>query len=321
MPSPFGPPPLLIAAVAAALSLPAAAPAQVAASFQDAPPVPGGGRAGVAVTGFLETIDEVDLAAERPGVLGTLTVTEGTRVDADQIVAELKDEQIRARLATARLQADDDISERYARRAADVAEADWRSMERANRRLPGAVVKPDVERARLSYEQAKAQIEKAKLDRELAGLQVAELEAELRTYAIAAPFAGVVQRVLKRPGEAVQQSEPVVRLVSTDRLRVNAFVPLADALKLSVGDEAEGRAVLPDLAASDPAPEPVRFAGRVSFIDPSSQRTGDQRVRVYIEVDNRDGRLRGGLNAVVTAYPGTAPNPPGAPGPASAAAR
>ena len=301
--------------LAVALLLTVAGPLSAQAPA-DPPPVR---TNGVAIEGYLTTIDEVNLAAERPGILHVLNVEEGSRVEADEVVAELADDLIRAKLATARRQAEDTISEEYAVRAAAVSRADWERMVRANRQVDRVIPASEVERAKLSYEQARAQIRKSRFDRELAGLQVDELEAELGTYVVSAPFAGVVQKVLARPGEAVQQSEPIVRLINTDRLRVEAFVPVSEVLRLRVGDEAEGVVVLP--GADGAPPESLRFAGRVSFIDPSeAQQTGDPKVRVYVEVDNSDGRFRGGLRANVTAFPGTAPKPPAKPKPTDDAA-
>ena len=271
-----------------------------------APDAPG---EAVRMTGFLSTIDEVDLAAERPGVLRTLTVREGTRVEQDEIVGRLADEVVRAKLATAELQASDDVSERYAMRAAAVAKADLDRMTAANDRVRGVVVAADVERARLSWEQAKAQIEKARLDRNLAASQVVELQAELQTYLIAAPFPGVVQKVHRRPGSAVQQGTPVVRLINTDRLRVEAFVDFEDTLSLKVGDRAEGRALIPGRAGLNQ--ESLRFDGRVTFIDQAeAMTTQNPTVRVFLELDNSEGRFRAGLRANVIAYPNTAATAP-----------
>ena len=274
--------------------------------FEDADATDAAPTDPVRMTGFLSTIDEVDLAAERPGVLRTLSVREGTRVVRDQVVGELADEVVRAKLATARLQAADDISERYALRAAEVSKADWQRMVAANERVAGVVVAADVERARLSYEQAKAQIEKSRQERELAASQVKELEADLQSYLIAAPFDGVVQRVHRRAGSAVQQGAPVVRLINTDTLRVEAFVPFAATLRLDVGDRAEGQAIVP--GSSEETLSALNFEGRVTFIDQAeAQRTNNPTVRVFVEVDNADGRFRAGMQANVTAFPDTAP--------------
>ena len=215
---------LPLAAVAAAV-LAAAGPA----AGQGPPPV-------VVPLASFETVDDVDLAAERPGMLRSVPYREGDRVEVDQVVAELWDEVPRAQLATLELQAEDRVSELYAVEAARVAQAELRSLTDANEKKEAVVPAADIERARLSVKQAKAQILKARQERELAKLRAAELRAELQSYVVAAPFSGVVQRVQHFPGESVRQGDPILHLVNTDRLRVVADVPLDQVISLRVGD-------------------------------------------------------------------------------------
>ena len=304
MPAPPAAPLRRVAAVVAAGVLVPAAAAQT-------PPPVTVGQASV------ETIEEVDLAAERPGVLRAVPFREGDRVETDAVVAELWDEVPRAQIRTLDVQAEDTISEEYALKAAQVARAELRSILNANNDKAGVVPAADVERAKLSFEQARAQIEKARLDREIAGLRAEELRAELQSYSVAAPFEGVVQRVLKLPGAAVRQGEPILRLVNPDRLRVVAQVPLEQVVTIRVGDLATG--VVMFGSPSVPAPVPP-LAGKVTFIDPISAEGEKGRVRVFVEVPNPTGLLRAGMQAAVTIQPGTAPVPPVDPGQAPEAA-
>ena len=289
---------LLLAAVAALSSGPSC-------FAQGPPPV-------TVPNAFFETVDQVDLAAERPGMLRSVPFREGDSVATDEVVADLWDEVPRAQLATLELQAEDTISEQYAVEAARVAQAELRGITNANRQKSGVFPAADVERARLSLKQAKAQILKARQERELAKLRADELRAELQSYSIAAPFPGVVQRVLHLPGESVRQGDPVLRLVNTDRLRVVANVPLEEVLLLRKGDLANAQPVSQS-SAGGPAPLPVPpVVGRVTFIDPTeSIRNETNAVRVFVEVENPAGLYRAGMRASLQIRPGTAP-PPGA---------
>ena len=270
------------------------------------PDSPDDPTAAVRVDGaFFETIDEVRLAAERPGVLKEVAVREGDRVARDAVVARLWDDVPRAQLATAELQAADTISEEYARKAAAVSEAELESSRAANRRVANVIPAAEINRARLSLEQARAQVQKARQDRLVAESQAKELRVTLRTYLTVAPFPGVVQRVLKRAGEAVGQGDPILQLVNTDRLRVVANVPFRDAVRLRSGDRVEGRTVGSD---GVPLPGVPPFVGRITFVDTASvDRTGSSNTRVYVEVDNADGRYLAGMRADAALYPGTAP--------------
>ena len=287
--------PLAALLLAAAVGVPATA--------QDVPPV-------VVGNAFFETVDAVDLAAERPGMLRSVPFREGDRVEVDEVVAELWDEVPRAQLATLELQAEDTISEEYALKAAQVAQAELRSLTNANARKSGVVPAADLDRARLSLAQAKAQILKARQERELAKLRAAELRAELQSFVIAAPFSGVVQRVQHLPGESVRQGDPILHLVNTDRLRVVANVPMEQVLLIRVGDLATAQPVSAD-PQTGPVPLPLPpAAGRVTFVDPTEiLRDGQSRVRVFVEIPNPAGVYRAGLSALVTVRPGTAALP------------
>ena len=258
---------------------------------------------------FFETVDAVDLASERPGMLRSVPFREGDRVEVDQVVAELWDEVPRAQLATLELQATDQISEQYALAAAQVAQSELRGLLDANERKAGVVVEADIERARLSLKQAVAQVKKARQERELAKLRSDELKAELQSYVIAAPFSGVVQRVQHLPGESVRQGDPILHLVNTDRLRVVANVPLEQVLLLRKGDLATAQPVTQSGLDGAAAPLPVPpVAGRVTFIDPTeSIRNETNAVRVFIEVPNPAGAYRAGMRANLQIRPGTAP--------------
>ena len=294
---PHRPPAASPPAARPALLLAAAALAAGPAAAQGPPPV-------VVNNAFFETVDAVDLAAERPGMLRAVPFREGDRVEVDEVVAELWDEVPRAQLATYQLQAEDKISELYAFEAARVAEAELKGLLDANRKKEGVVVESEIERARLSLKQAKAQVLKARQERELAKLRAAELRAELQSYAVSAPFPGVVQRVQHLPGESVRQGDPILHLVNTDRLRVVANVPLEQVLLLRVGDLATGTINVGDVPL--PAPIPP-FAGRVTFIDPTEQeRTTAPTVRVFVEVPNPAGVYRAGMQATLQVRPGTA---------------
>jgi RND family efflux transporter MFP subunit len=111
-------------------------------------------------------------------------------------------------------------------------------------------------------------------DRELAEARAALAEAQASRGASAtlagrtvvrAPFAGVVARRTKNPGDLVEPAatEPVLRLIDPARLEVVASVPLADVSRIEIG--APGRAIV----TRNLAP-PVRVLSRPAILQPDT---------------------------------------------------
>jgi len=254
--------------------------------------------------------DEAVLASDRPGILEFVEPEEGAEVKKGQQVAGLKDEVAAAALRVAEETAKNDIEIRYAQAAAAVAEQEYRKSLQANKRTKDAIPEVEVERLRLSAERARLQIEKAEMDQEVARLQAEEKAAELATYQVTCPLDGVVTRVLKHDGEAVQQGDPILQIVRTDTVRVEGFVHVADALRMKVGSAVRVR--LGGEAQSGQArldvsrlPANVRgrvFEGKVGFIDVTANLTTHQ-VRVWAEVPNEGNLLLAGLPAEMEIVP------------------
>ncbi len=256
----------------------------------------------VTARGCRVTLDrEALLAADRVGILDAIPPGEGDRVEAGQLVAKLKDEVAAAALAVAEETARADIEIRYAQKAADVAVIEYRKAQQANRETPGVITEVEAERLKLSAERAKLQTEKAVIDKRVAELERDKAAAELKTYRVVAPFDGVVTQVIKHEGEAVNQGDPILRIVNVDRVRVEGFVSIADAARVRPGD-----AVIVRLDLSSLAPElrNRRFEGRVEFVDVVATLIKNE-VRVWASVPNEDGLLRAGLTAEMEISPGT----------------
>ena len=99
-------------------------------------------------------------------------------------------------------------------------------------------------------------------------------------YTVKAPFAGTVDEVYPKLGEAAAPGTPIARLVSSTGAKVLADVSEAYATKLNAGDKALVK--IDGLAGNEEAPATVRTVGRV--INPSSRtftvelRLNDQRL-------------------------------------------
>lgn len=122
----------------------------------------------------------------------------------------------------------------------------------------------------------------AKAQRDQARAQLNQAEKQLDDTDIAAPFNGRVEERFVRTGELLSPGMPVVRLVNTDRVLVNAGVPERYSSDINVGTP-----VRVNFTASDgeTIETEVSFIGNV--IDPSTRT-----FPVEIEINNANNRLK-----------------------------
>lgn len=242
-------------------------------------------------------IDQVILASERAGILASVPVREGDRVESGQILASLKDEVLKARLEYAAEQAASDVKVREARKMAELAAAELQIAEDAVRREPNAVAKTELLRLKLDSERSQLQIEAADLEFRLLHHRRAEAQAEVDASQVKAPFEGVVVHTFKSRGEAVQLGDPIVELVSNRRVKVEGYLPVSLISSVQTGQPVRVTQVRPGNARA--VLEPAATAtGTVVFIDVSVEPV-TERVRIWAEVDNQNGTLTVGLPATL----------------------
>jgi RND family efflux transporter MFP subunit len=169
------------------------------------------------VQGTVESRTTVTLSAKAGGSVVAVHVQPGTRVARGQLLVELDAEVLRRTIAEVETQRDlaRSLYERYKRA--------WEAQ---------AV-------AEVQYLNAKQQWEA--LERRLATLQEQLAQTQIR-----APFAGIVDEVMVKPGEFLAPGMPAVRLVNSGSLYVAADVSEAYAGTLQPGMRAE--VVFPELA-------------------------------------------------------------------------
>ena len=236
------------------------------------------------------------LASDIPGVIGSVGPREGDAVKKGELVAKLRDEVAAAELAVAEKKASSDLAIQYAQKARDFSVVDHK--RQLDLKAKGATSSFDVERAEVVAQRSEIEVEQAREQRELDELSRDLAQARLAMYHIESPLEGVVTSVYKYPGEAVRQGDPILEIVSTDRVRVEGYVRVDQAVRIRRGSHVEVR-----IANLDPDNELSRrtFEGSVAFVDPTvSSSLG---VRVWAEVPNKDGALREGLSAYMTIDP------------------
>jgi membrane fusion protein (multidrug efflux system) len=205
----------------------------------------------IRITGEVEALHDVTLSAEESGPIAEFLVAKGARVAAGQAIAKIDDEVLSAQVDEARAMAN------LAREQYERQKRVWEESQ--------AGTEMAVLQAKSAYEQAAARLK--------------TLEARLERTVIKAPVAGIFDEKMVEIGEMVAPGTPVVRVVSTGRVKVTGGVPERYALEVNRGDSAQ---VTLDLL-------PGRLMmGRINFVGASVDRQS-RTVPIEIVMDNPDG--------------------------------
>ena len=269
---------------------------------------------------LVSVVAEAKVPAREAAVLVELPVREGMVVAKGDVIGRLADDQPRmerkraaAEHEQAEAKAASDVDERYAVAAEGAAEKAYQKAEKSHASVQGAVVEVERDRLRLEWEKTKLQIEQSQLERRLSGLTAAAKQVEVEAAdnaierrLIRSPIDGVVVDVAKHEGEWMQPGDTLAHVVRTDKLRVEGYVKIREALPAAV----ENRPVTVVVELDGGRRE--QFQGRIAFVKPVVE-SGDY--RVFAEVENRrDGGewlLPAGQTAVMTIHLDAAAAPAG----------
>lgn len=240
-------------------------------------------------------VDQAILASERNGVIAAVDVREGDSIRAGQKVAQLKDDVPRAQLATLAREAESPQSTAKiedAQLAEQFAVARFKIAEEAKGRNTDAVSRAEMLELEIAALRSAKEIDKAILELDLARHKKAELEAELRSFALLSPFSGNIVRVLKNRGESVQLGDPIAEIVDPTRLKIEGYVTATESRRLRPGQAVLVHEELDDQTAQ----VSTNVKGRLVFVDVGVEPVS-QRVRIWAEVDNSQLQLRPGVQA------------------------
>lgn len=232
----------------------------------------------IAAPGRVEAVsEEIRVSSELSGRLKIVNVEEGGRVRRGQVLAELVNDEYRARVGAA--EAELALRQAELRRTVNGAREQERREAEASMKAAKAVLdnakseaerrrgladrnmisRDEAERYERGYLVARAQFEqatqhyllidanareedRAKAEAELASAraQLAEARAFLEKTYIRAPLDGVVLRKLRHDGESVstQFDSPVITIADDSTLRVRLDVDESDVSKLHAGQRA-----------------------------------------------------------------------------------
>lgn len=209
--------------------------------------------------GITEPINDVLLSASVPGLVSSWKVKEGDFVERGAVLIELENKLEQLEAERRKL-------------AMENKKTEWESLKKLSEKNSISVKKEEYEKAEAEYKIAVA--------------EHAMAVEQLRKRSISAPCAGYISEIVRDPGEAAEEFQPIARLVDT---RQCYFVSNIEA-------KAAGRLKLDQLVKLEieTAAAPVSVSGKITFLSPVvDPASGLLKVRILF--DNAGGRIRPGV--------------------------
>jgi RND family efflux transporter MFP subunit len=232
--------------------------------------------------------NQVDVAAQRDGVVVQTMAEPGTRVKTGQLLAKLDDRQIATDLEAARAKSSSTAADLQNWKAeAKVLDADY---QRAQKMWEANLItKEQLEHARYKAESDVWDVKR--VEQLLLNAQATQhsLELELDKTLIRAPFDGVVARRYIRAGQRVASGDRLFWVTAEGPLRIRFTLPEQMIGHLHAGQELQ--VVTPDVPGET---HQARIVQVSPVVDPASGT-----IEVLAQLVGRTGALRPGMTASV----------------------
>lgn len=224
----------------------------------------------IRISGALQPLQKVRLVAEVGGRIETVTRQVGDAVAQGDILVELRTDTLQAVLRAR--EASLEASQAQLRLAESILER--------NRRLGESGVS-----SQAALLEAEANV--LNLTAQTRGLEadIEQARIQLQDAVIRAPFDGIVSARSIEPGQAISVGTDLLEIVDISRVEAAVAVPTSRIAQVQVGQEAN--------LSVDGFPGET-FPATVVRISPVAE-AGSRAVRVYLQMDNPDERLRGGM--------------------------
>lgn len=219
--------------------------------------------------GTLRASAEIEISPEVGGRITRLAFREGGRVEAGQILVQLRDTRLREQLNS---------------REAALAAAESRARNATRVHARADTLRAQRQISEGDYEQALTDMQAAEADVRGLRADIAALREQIAEMTLRAPFAGEISEQAVDEGGFVEVGRRIATLYRTDPLHMSFSIPERYAGRVSLDDEVE------IIVSSFPDD---RFAAELDVISPSV----DERSRTLAlraTIPNPDGRLRPG---------------------------
>jgi HlyD family secretion protein len=283
--------------------------------------------------GLLYPRQQAAIVPKVTGPVKRTAVQRGARVRAGQLLLELENTDLagaalesRASLSQAEASFETttkatvpeelqkaELDARAAKDAVDAQQSVFENRQRLYRE--GAIAQKDVNDAQVALSQARTQSETARkhLDnlqsfardqalksataqRDAARGRNESAQAQLNYSRITSPIDGVVTDMPFYPGETAPSGAAVVTVMDITRIIARAHVSQKDAIELAVGNDA-------NLVGLNGVPIPAK----ITVVSPALD-AANTTVEVWVEADNKDGKLRPGSSLKIEMVARTVPN-------------
>jgi len=188
--------------------------------------------------GVLEPWKTSSVACPEQGLLEILLVKPGDRVKEGAILGQLDStlSEIQLQIATSQATALGRIE--TAKAEVELADKKVRSIQQAREKKFST--QSELDRAEAEYKISRSRLQ-AELDESaIMQLQSRRMEELLRQRKIISPIDGIVEKVLKSPGEYVSPTSPeVVRIVDISKLRASFYLQVQEIENLQIGSKLE----------------------------------------------------------------------------------
>nr|WP_243237268.1 efflux RND transporter periplasmic adaptor subunit [Heliobacterium chlorum] len=250
--------------------------------------------------GTLEAKEELKLVPKGTGKVAQINGEVGQMVRAGDVLMELDNRDIQARLDSAR--AGVAVNEASLQRAQVQLEMDQIALGDAQRNYErqkalfeaGAAPKTEFENSKSAYDKAdkqvandQASIASAQAQMQQSQAQIRQIEVELNDTVLRSPVTGIIAERSANTGEYVSNTNPAFTVVNIDTVEVKANLTETDINYVKTGQEVEVKITA---ARTEP------FKGRITKISPIA----DEKAKTYpiwISIDNHDYILKPGMFA------------------------
>ncbi|MCC6701947.1 MAG: efflux RND transporter periplasmic adaptor subunit [Fluviicola sp.] len=210
--------------------------------------------------GTFEPVKQNTVSSDASGKIIRLMVEEGDRIGAGKVYAKVDDEMLQLQLQNAEIALEGQKND-------------------------------DARYSNLAKENAVAgiQVEKTKLGLRSAEVQKKQIQKQIRSTSIAAPFSGIVTKKLVELGSVIGPGTPLIEITDISSLKLTVNVPERDILKFKLGQTVEVKA---DIYGTK------SFSGKVTNV--SVQADKSHNFKVQITVKNAQQELMAGMYGSVS---------------------
>jgi RND family efflux transporter MFP subunit len=218
------------------------------------------------------------------GVVKKVLVKDGDMITADQVLMQLDDDIDQATLKQMKLEAESTARIEAGQAELDLRKSEWEKISQAQ----AGYSQREREEARLRMIGAEKQLKVSQEEHEVATLKYQAAQVKVDKMQLKAPFAGQVQKIVVKVGEAVdpRAEQGAVILVKMDPLWVEIKgLTTKDVAKMKLGDSLQVR-------YEDDGPSAQWRAGKIIFINPVAD-AGSKTQGIRLELPNPEGRFAG----------------------------